>query len=101
LSQHLNTEHRIYSLSDQVLRSGTSVGANIREAEYAVSPRDFVHKLSISLKEANETDFWLSLFNETDYIDTNLFKSLQKDCIELIKILTSSIKTIKVNNNLK
>jgi len=101
LSKFLNKEHRTFSLSDQILRSGTSVGANLREAEYAVSAKDFINKMAISLKEANETEYWLALLNETGYIDDKLFESLQKDCKELIKIQISSIKTMKANNNLK
>ena len=78
-----------YVMSKQLLRSGTAIGALIREAEFAESKKDFIHKLHISLKEANETDYWLTLLHE----------SIQADCTELIKLLTSIIKSSKCNPN--
>ena len=73
-----------FILSKQILRSGTSIGASIRESEFAQSNADFINKLSISLKEANETDYWLNLLKDSDYIDSNAFNSMEIDCGELI-----------------
>lgn len=84
-------------LSKQVLRSGTSVGAMIREAEHAQSKPDFIHKLSIAQKEINETIYWLELLHITNYIVNNIFIKLNDIAIELIKILTTSIKTAKIS----
>ena len=100
LAQHLQGEHKEYVLSRQVLKSGTSIGALVREAKYAQSTLDFIHKLSIALKEANETYYWLTLLKDTDYIEDKLFNSLLKDCDELISILVTIVKTTK-NNLLK
>ncbi len=86
-----------YILSKQVLRSGTAVGALIREAEHAESDADYVHKLNVALKEANETEYWLLLLKDTDYMDENKHASIDKDCQELKKLLISSIKTLKAN----
>lgn len=97
LTQFLQKEHKEYVLSQQILKSGTSVGALIKEAEFAQSKMDFVHKLSIALKEANETSYWLSLLKDTDYLDDKLFISLQSDCKELISILVTIVKTTKKN----
>jgi len=95
LCQYLQKEKKEYLLSKQVLKSGTSIGALIREAEFGQSKADFVSKLSIALKEANETAYWLSLLKDTDYIKNDEFISLKTDCDELIKILVASIKTAK------
>ena len=84
-------------MSKQLLRSGTAIGASIREAEFAESRKDFIHKLHISLKEANETNYWLILLHESDYINDATFQSIQTDCTELIKLLTSIIKSSKHN----
>ena len=86
-----------FILSKQILRSGTSIGASIRESEFAQSNADFINKLSISLKEANETDYWLNLLKDSDYIDSNAFKRREIDDGELIALLVSSIKTAKNN----
>ena len=99
LYKFLNKEHKQYDLSRQILKSGTSVGANIREAEFAQSNLDFIHKLSISQKEINETIFWLELFKETNYIKEEQFESLNYDAIEILKLITSSIKTMKSKMN--
>ena len=88
-------EKKEYILSKQVLRSGTSVGAMIRESEHAESNLDFVHKLAIAQKEANETMYWLELLFKTKYIDEKMFNSLKNDLIEIQKILTSIIITSK------
>ena len=93
--QYLDDGKRCHDIARQVLRSGTSIGAQVREAEFAQSPQDFIHKMSISLKEANETDYWLHLLKDTGYIDDKMFESISADCNELIAILVSSIKTSK------
>jgi len=95
LSQYLQTDKKEFVLSKQVLRSGTAISALIREAEFGQSKPDFVNKLSVALKEANETEYWLCLLKDTDYIKQELFESLQLECKELIAILVSSIKTAK------
>ncbi len=84
-----------FVLSKQLLRSGTSIGANIREAEHAQSKADFIHKLSISLKEANETEYWLDLLNETNYLTNDEFQNLKYKNTEILKILISIINTSK------
>lgn len=84
-------------LSKQTLRSGTSVGAIIREAEQAESTPDFIHKLSMALKEAKETEYWLSILKDTDYIDISMYISINSDCDEIISLLTRIIKTTKTN----
>lgn len=89
---------REYVLSKQVLRSGTAIGALVREAEFGQSKIDFVHKLTIALKEANETDYWLNILKDTCYIDEKLFLSLSNNCNELLKLLISSVKTAKQLN---
>jgi four helix bundle protein len=87
-----------FVLSKQVLRSGTSIGAMVRESEYAQSKADFVNKLSIAIKEANETDYWLNLLLDSKYITQQQYDELSPLCIELIKIATSSINTAKRSN---
>ena len=93
LSQYLVTDHKEYVLSKQILRSGTAIGALVREAEYGISKADFRNKMSIALKEANETEYWLLLLRDTDYINEKLFRSLSTDCVELLKILIATVKT--------
>ena len=88
-------ERREFVLSKQLLRSGTSIGANITEANYAQSEADFLSKMHISLKEAAETSYWLDLLYQSNYIDKKDYDSLYPDCIELIKILTSITKSLK------
>jgi four helix bundle protein len=95
LSQLLQTDKKEFVLSKQVLRSGTAIGALIREAEFGQSKADFIHKMSISLKEANETEYWLCILKDTNFIDQNLFESLHSECKELIAMLVSSVKTAK------
>ncbi|MDI6752424.1 MAG: four helix bundle protein [bacterium] len=99
LYKHLCDEKKEFVLSKQILRSGTSVGAMIREAEHSESKADFVHKMAIAQKEINETIYWLELLCETGYISTNEFESLNADAVEIIKMLTSSIKTAKLTTN--
>ena len=90
-----------HPICTQLLRSGTSIGANVREAEHAESTDDFVHKLKVALKEANETEYWLELFYKSDYITLAQYNSLNADCAELNKLLISIIKSTKDNNNIK
>ena len=96
LKNFLNQEKLERTIADQVLRSGTSIGANQREANYAESDEDFIHKLSIAQKECNETLYWLELLQKTQYISEEEFKSLFNDASELLRILTSSIRTTKL-----
>ena len=91
----LSAEQKEFVLSKQMLRSGTAVGALIREAEFAQSTPDFIHKLSVALKEANETEYWILLLNDSEYISKQAFVSIHSDCVELIKMLTSIINTTK------
>ena len=84
-------------MSKQLLRCGTSIGANTRESKNAQSRMDFLSKLNIALKEADETEYWLDLLHETKYLDDKMFNSLESDCKELIAILVTIIKKIKEN----
>ena len=84
-------------LSKQILRSGTSIGANIREGVFAQSRKDFISKMNIALKEAGETDYWLEVIHSTAYLTDTEYESMKKDNDELIKLLTSIIKTTKEN----
>jgi len=88
-------EKREYILSKQILRSGTSIGANIEEANQAQSKADFIHKLLVAHKEAFETNYWLRLLRDSEILETKIAQSLLEDCEEIQKILTSSIKTSK------
>ncbi|MGN0603062.1 MAG: four helix bundle protein [Oscillospiraceae bacterium] len=96
--KYLCSEKGEYVLSKQVLRSGTSIGANIAEAECSISRKDFASKLYIALKECNETMYWLELLFETDYINEKLFNSIYSDCEEIKKMLSASTKTLKNQN---
>ena len=95
LCQYLRTEKQEYVLSKQILRSGTSIGANIEEACGAQSDNDFIAKLHISLKEANESHYWIRLLQECDFITKNQGNDLIKDVEEIIALITASLKTIK------
>ena len=97
LYKFLAQEQKEFVLSKQLLRSGTSIGANVREAEQAQSRADFICKLNIALKEANETEYWLELLFKTNYINQSQFESINNDCVELNKILISILKTTKIN----
>ena len=97
LSKYLTEQKREYVLSKQILRSGTAIGALIRESEQAESKADFIHKLAIALKEANETDYWLDLLHKTEYLEDKHHQSLKNDLTELLKLLTSIIKSSKNN----
>ena len=89
------SQNKEFVLSNQILRSGTSIGANIAESECAASKKDFTNKLYIALKECNETLYWLELLFETQYVDEKLYKSLLFDCEEIKKILITTTKTLK------
>jgi len=93
--KHLIADKKEYVLSKQLLRSGTSIGANIAEANQAQSRPDFISKLSISLKEAVETEYWINLLRDSEYLTEGESVSLLTDCREVIRILTSAIKTSK------
>ena len=93
--KYLVLQKNEHVLSKQLLRSGTSIGANTRESKNAQSRKDFLTKLSIALKEADETEYWLELLYKTEYLDENQYLSIQNDTSELIKILTSIIKKLK------
>ena len=95
LSRHLSGETREYVISKQVLRSGTSIGANVEEASQAESRKDFAHKLSIALKEATETNYWLRLLRDSKTLEAGTADSMIADCEQLRKILTASIRTVK------
>lgn len=95
LYKFLQEEKREFVLSKQLLRSGTSIGANAREAIRGQSKPDFYAKLNISLKEAEETEYWLELLHESDYITDAQFDSIHADCVECIKLLVSITKTIR------
>jgi four helix bundle protein len=96
LYQFIISEKKEFVLSKQILRSGTSIGANVEEASQAQSKSDFVHKLSIAQKESFETDYWLRLLRDSNYLTETQADSMLNDCRELQKIITSSIKTVKV-----
>ena len=92
-------EKNEFVMSKQILRSGTSIGANIAEAIRAESNNDFIHKLAISRKEAQETIYWLELLHQTDYIPTDAYNSICSDCEELSKMLASIILSSKLNSD--
>lgn len=98
LHKYLCNDKREFVLSKQLLRSGTSIGANLSEALYAVSRKDFLSKAFISLKECAETKYWLELLYKTDYLSDNEFTSIYNDCIELLKLLTSIVRTTRQND---
>lgn len=104
LYKYLKQKHGEYVISQQIIRSGTAIGALIREAEYAESIKDFKHKLNIGLKETNESIYWLELLHATNFITYAMYESIIKDAHELLKMLVSSIKTLnarsKTPNNL-
>ena len=95
--KHLTENKKVYVLSKQILRSGTSIGANIRESIHAQSSADFINKLSIALKEADETEYWLELLNASDIIDDVEFKSMSDDVKQIIGTLVKIIKSKKAS----
>lgn len=94
----VKTKHETV-LSKQILRSGTSIGANINEAQYGNSKADFIAKLHIALKESAETEYWLHILEKSDYLDENMASSMLNDCLEIKRILIASINTAKDNVN--
>ena len=95
LCRHLQTEKKEFILTKQLLRSGTSIGANVAEAQQAQSRPDFIAKLNIALKEASETEYWLRLLHETDYLEDKSFQSIWSDCNEVKSLLVSIVKSSK------
>ena len=93
--QHLSSEKREFVLSKQVLRSGTSVGANVEEAIGGLSKKDFAARMGIAYKEARETSYWLRLLNDSGYIDDAAFASMHNDCEELLKLLYTIVQSAK------
>ena len=99
LHQHLIKNKRETVISKQIIRSGTSIGANINEANYGQSKADFISKMHIALKETAETEYWIKLLYMSEYIDGKMSKSLLDDCLEIKRILIASINTAKENAN--
>ena len=97
LAQYLQKEKQEYVLSKQVLRSGTAIGALVREAEHGQSKADFISKMSIALKEANETEYWIDLLHQSDYIQLDNYTSIHDDITELLKLLISIVKTSRAH----
>lgn len=97
LYKYLIIEQKEYVLSKQVLRSGTAIGALIKESEHAQSKADFINKMNIALKEAYETEYWLNLLKDTKYLDDKGFRSILEECLELVRLLASIVKTTKNN----
>lgn len=95
----LQSDKKEFVLSKQLLRSGTAIGALYREAEHAESKKDFIHKLAIAQKECNETMYWCELLEKTNYMDSDTFALLNNNAVELIRLLTSIIKTAKASIN--
>ena len=101
LCRFLNEEKHEYRIADQMFRSGTSIGANITEAQCAISKKDFIAKLYISLKESNETLYWLRLLQRTQYITNKQYESVYKDCEELNRMLVSITKKKTMADNIQ
>lgn len=99
--KYLTEERHEMVMSKQLLRCGTSIGANTRESKNAQSRMDFLNKLNIALKEADETEYWLDLLHETNYLDDIQYNSINDDCVELIKMLTAIIKKLKEDSKKK
>lgn len=99
MAKYIKCSAKEYALTNQVLRSGTAIGALVREAEFAQSSSDFINKLSVALKECNETFYWLNLLKDTDFINDKEAESMLQDCNELTAILVASVKTAKQRNN--
>ena len=101
LCRSIKATHKESVLTNQLLRSGTSIGANIHESKYAHGTADFIAKMQIALKECYESEYWLELLNKTGYISEERYKPLQNDCGQIRRMLISSINTTKQNHNLK
>ena len=97
LTRKIQNHHEEYILSKQLLRSGTSIGACIREAAYAESKKDFVHKMSLALKEANESKYWLKLLYCSKFVQMSKYSELKYSITEIVKILTAIVKSAKIN----
>lgn len=97
LRRHLVDEKHEYDISKQLLRCGTSIGANLTEAQSAISDKDFVSKTTIALKECRESMYWIELLHRTDYIDEGGYNSINNDCVELFKLITAILKSKKSN----
>ena len=97
LHDYLIKNKKGLTIAKQIIRSGTSIGANINEANYGQSTADFIAKMHIALKETAETEYWIKLLNMSEYIDEKMYNSLLEDCLELKRILVSSINTAKAN----
>ncbi len=95
LCRELKAKHTEATLVNQLIRCGSSIGANIHEARYAQGTKDFISKFEIALKECNESEYWLELLYETDCISEEEFHKLQNNCVELRRMLVSSVKTLK------
>ena len=95
LYKYLSGEKREFVISKQLLRSGTSIGANVREGVYAQSKGDFISKMSIALKETSETEYWLELLMRTEYLNDEQYTSIRNDCSEVAKLLTTIVKNSK------
>ncbi len=98
LVKFLRSEKKEYTMSDQLLRSGTSIGANISEAEYSIRKNDFTAKIYISYKECGETLYWLKVLYATDYLTEKQYQSMKLDCEELLRLLTAITKTLRKNS---
>jgi four helix bundle protein len=98
LYKYLTTARQEYVMSKQLLRSGTSIGANVCEAQQAQSPMDFLSKMSIALKEAYESDYWLRLLQKTEYLNKDEYNSIIFDCRAITKLLVTIVKSTKENN---
>ena len=101
LAKYLHDEKKEFVLSRQILRSGTAVGALVREAEHAQSKADFISKMSIALKEANETDYWIDLLSQSDHFKKDSYESIHPEIQEIIKLLVAIVKTAKNNGKLR
>lgn len=97
LYKYLVEEKNEYILSKQILRSGTSIGANIKEGIVAQSKKDFLSKMYVSLKEADETEYWLEILNQSEYIESKVYDSIIEECKEINKLLCATVKTTKKN----
>ena len=97
LCRYLKSEKKEFELASQLLNSGTSIGANVKEAQEAQSKKDFVSKMSIALKEASETEYWLELLYRTESLTKQEYESMRNDCKELLKLLTAIVKNSKIN----
>ena len=93
--KYLTNEQKEFILSKQLLRSGTAIGALVREGVHAQSRPDFLNKMNVALKEAYETEYWISLLHDTGYISQEMYQSIHEDSVELVKLLTSIVKTLK------